>query len=100
MTHVSGSHDQHCRELFARLSEYLDEELTPEARQEIEEHLCDCPPCVEFLGSLRRTVELCRQFEPPGSPQPLSREASEQLLAAFQRMLAARRGAAAPDSEA
>jgi anti-sigma factor RsiW len=85
------THAEDCRELFAQLSEYLDEELTPEARREMEEHLCDCPPCVEFLGSLRRTIDLCRQFEPGGSPQPLSREAKQQLLASFQRMLATRR---------
>jgi anti-sigma factor RsiW len=85
------THAEDCRELFAQLSEYLDEELTPEARREMEEHLCDCPPCVEFLGSLRRTIDLCRQFELGGSPQPLSREAKQQLLAAFQRMLATRR---------
>ena len=85
------THGEDCRELFAQLSEYLDEELTPEARREMEEHLCDCPPCVEFLGSLRRSIDLCRQFEPGGSPQPLSREAKQPILAAFQRMLAARR---------
>ena len=93
MNHVSGSHGEDCKELFAQLSEYLDEELTPEARREMEDHLCGCPPCVDFLGSLRRTIELCRKFEPDGSPQPLSLEAKQRLLAAFQRMLATRRGA-------
>jgi anti-sigma factor RsiW len=93
MTHVSGRHGEDCRELFARLSEYLDEELTPEARREMEQHLCDCAPCVEFLDSLRRTIDLCRQFEPADAPQPLSREVNEQLLAALQHVLATRRGA-------
>ncbi|MCL5744300.1 MAG: zf-HC2 domain-containing protein [Acidobacteria bacterium] len=92
MTHVSGRHGEDCRELFAHLSEYLDEELTPEARREMEEHLCGCQPCAEFLGSLRRTIDLCRECEPGGLPQPLSREAKQQLLAAFQRMLTTRRG--------
>jgi anti-sigma factor RsiW len=78
--------------MFARLSEYLDEELTPEARREMEEHLCGCSPCVEFLASLRRTMALCRQYDLADSVAPVSREMRQQLLAAFERMVAGRGG--------
>ncbi len=80
-----------CREVFAQLSAYIEEELTPEARRHLEEHLCGCPPCVEFVDSLRRTVELCRRFEPGDSPGPMTAEAREQLLTACRKMLASRR---------
>ncbi len=80
-----------CREVFAKLSAYIDGELTPEERRELEEHLCGCAPCVEFVNSLRRTVDLCRQFEPEDSPGPVTAEAKEQLLAACRKMLASRR---------
>jgi len=63
-----------CRELFARLSEYLDEELDPEVCAQIERHMGDCPPCQAFLESLRRTVELTRSLPGKELPEELIRE--------------------------
>ncbi len=93
MTSPPSAHDkENCREIFAGLSAYLDAELTPEARRELEEHLCDCPPCMAFLESLRRTVDLCRGFQSDAEPSPLKPEERERLLAACMKTLAARRG--------
>jgi anti-sigma factor RsiW len=41
----------------ARLSEYVDEELSTEERQRLEEHVSMCPQCRRVLATLRRTVE-------------------------------------------
>jgi anti-sigma factor RsiW len=41
----------------ARLSEYIDEELSPEERRRVEEHVGVCPQCRRVLATLRRTVE-------------------------------------------
>jgi anti-sigma factor RsiW len=41
----------------ARLSEYLDEDLSPEERERLEEHVSMCPQCRRVLATLRRTVE-------------------------------------------
>ena len=87
-THV---HTDKCKEVFALLSDYLNLELPPDACTEIESHLAGCPPCIEFAESLRRTVELCRHYRPP---EPIGTQAREQLLDAYQKMLAARRTAA------
>jgi anti-sigma factor RsiW len=90
MLHESPAPPGECADLFARLSAYLDGELSPEARQAMEQHICDCPPCIEFIQSLRQTIDLCHHFEPAGTPAPVSREAKRELLAALQRALAAR----------
>lgn len=92
MSHDTSHGHENCREIFAGLSAYLDGELTPEARRELEEHMCGCPPCVEFLESLRRTVDLCRGFESGDAPSPLTAQAREQLLAACKKTLGSRRG--------
>ena len=84
-----------CQEIFAMLSEYLNLELRPELCAEIETHLADCPPCVEFADSLRKTVDLCRAYEPGVMPAPLTAQARAQLEEAWRRMLAARRSSSA-----
>jgi anti-sigma factor RsiW len=84
-------HAGNCKEIFATLSEYLDLELPPEACRELEQHLAGCPPCIEFVNSLRKTVELCHEYEPREIPGPVGQSAREELMAAWHRMLAARK---------
>jgi len=85
-------HNERCREVFALLSDYLNLELPPEACEEIEAHIAGCSPCVEFAESLRKTVDLCRQYQPAELPAPMGQEAKAQLLEAYTRMVAARAG--------
>lgn len=80
-------HNAECKEVFARLSEYLDQELPAENCEEIRAHLADCPPCIEFLNSLKKTVNLCHECEGGEKPAPLSGDARERLLAAWRDSL-------------
>jgi anti-sigma factor RsiW len=66
-----------CRELVARLSEYLDGELDPEACAGVEMHMGDCAPCRAFLESLRRTIALTRDLPDRELPEELEREIVE-----------------------
>jgi len=85
---MAHQHHQNCKDVFALLSEYLDREWTVESCEEIEAHLADCPPCIEFLNSLRRTVGLCKSCAPAEPPPPLAPEVREKMLAAYQTYLA------------
>ena len=87
---ASQEHTDNCKEIFALLSDYLNLELPPETCQEIEAHITGCSPCIEFAESLRKTVDLCRQYQPTELPAPMGKEAKAQLLEAYGRMLAAR----------
>lgn len=80
-----------CREVFSLLSEYLNLELPPDACLEMEVHIAGCPPCIEFAESLRKTVELCRSYQPGEVPEPLGTNAREKLLEAYQSMLGERK---------
>ena len=57
-----------CQEVLHRLSHFLDNELTPDARAQIQQHLDDCPPCIEAFGfeaELRLLVSRhCREQVP------------------------------------
>jgi hypothetical protein len=84
-------HDtKRCDEVFALLSEYLNLELPPEACAQIGAHIDGCRPCVEFVESLKRTVELCGEYKPDSMPAPLSEAARNELLAAWKRASANR----------
>lgn len=82
------AHDSdHCQEIFAALSEYLDLELPPGDCEQIREHLAGCPPCIEFVASLQKSIELCHGYKPGAGPGPLKEEARAQLEAAWREML-------------
>ena len=74
-----------CGDVFALLSEYLDVELPPEACEQIREHVEGCGPCVEFAESLKRTVELCKEYEPATMPGEISAAAKAELMGAWKR---------------
>lgn len=64
-----------CLKILRHLSTYLDNELAEEVCRDIRAHLGACPNCELFIGSLRRTITLCRHAEPP----PLSAESKARL---------------------
>ena len=72
-----------CRELFERLSEYVDGELSQEICQEIRKHLDACDPCVNFAKTLQATANLCRRLPtqpiPPAVAADLRRFLSDYL---------------------
>lgn len=70
-----------CREMFARLSEYLDGELTEELCRAIQAHLDGCGRCQAFAASLRRTVDFCRQLP----RRPLPEDVREDLRRLIER---------------
>jgi anti-sigma factor RsiW len=79
------THDEaRCREIFALLSDYLDMELPPEACAAMETHIAGCSPCIEFAESLRKTIELCKGYEPAALPEELSGPAKERLRSAWE----------------
>ena len=70
-----------CREMFERLSEYMDGELDARLLECFDEHLQDCEPCQAFIDTLRKTVELCRES---GSDAPGESLFSPGEIAAFK----------------
>jgi anti-sigma factor RsiW len=91
-------HIGNCKEVFELLSQYLDAELAPEMCAEIRAHIEGCPPCVEFVESLRKSVDICREYQTAVVPGPLADSARQELKAAFEKMVAARREAESKDS--
>lgn len=75
MNESDHNHNQ-CLEMFSRLSEYLDNEIEPDAGRMVEKHLADCPACRVCFETLKRTVKLCKGAK----TSPLPDEAAKRLL--------------------
>jgi|OpeIllAssembly_1097287.scaffolds.fasta_scaffold184343_3 anti-sigma factor RsiW len=88
MPEHTHQHDRSCKEVFALLSEYLDAELPGDACADFEEHIKGCAPCVAFVESLRKTIDLCHGFSPEQLPAPLTASAKDQLFQAYQKAIA------------
>lgn len=71
--------DPQCRELFARMSEYLDKELDETGMLAFEAHLRHCPPCRSCLATLERTIDLCHALPTPVTDEDFSRRLRERL---------------------
>ena len=67
-----------CRELFERLSEFVDGELSQEICEEIGKHMRECHPCVNFAKTLKKTADICRRL--PSQPMPPEVADELQLL--------------------
>ena len=78
--------DQHCKQIFAMLSEYLDGELPVKNCRELERHLKGCRPCIAYLESLKTTVEACRRYRAPRAPA-LSKQVKAALLEAVRKVI-------------
>ncbi|HWA94804.1 MAG TPA: sigma-70 family RNA polymerase sigma factor [Terracidiphilus sp.] len=57
-----------CRDIFANLSELIDDHADPATCERMQAHIDACPACVAFLGDLRRAIDRCRSLETPCSP--------------------------------
>lgn len=90
--HQHSQKDPACLEVFARLSEYIDGELGAAECRHIEEHIADCPPCVEFLKSLRRCISASHGMEGREECPPLPPEMEARLRDAWQQALTRRSG--------
>lgn len=75
-----------CKEIFARLSEYLDQELPDDVCRQFDAHIGSCAPCVEFVESLKKSIELSRRFDLEERPRPLEEAERARLREAYERL--------------
>jgi anti-sigma factor RsiW len=80
-----------CHELLGLLYEIVADDLAPPQRDDVEQHLQECPPCVAYLESYRITVRLCRRLPCPPPPA----EVMERLRGAVEARLREVRGTGA-----
>ena len=70
-----------CRETIEVLMDYLEAALSSDANRDLERHLQACPPCLAYLNTYRKTVELAGQAGRQEMPEEMRRHLREFLLA-------------------
>ena len=76
-----------CKEMFAQLSNYLDEELDDSLCTELEKHLDNCWPCNAFLTSLERSIERCRTAPNQAPDQKVAAKLRRELMGEYQAVM-------------
>ena len=54
----SAAHDMTCREAVSLVTAYLDEALGVEDHERFEEHLGECPHCLEHVRHIQATIRV------------------------------------------
>ena len=76
----NNCHDhEDCIKMFERLSEYLDNELDTMTCEDIETHASTCISCKVCLGTLKRTIDLCKSSGAPPVPEEFSHRLMETI---------------------
>jgi RNA polymerase sigma-70 factor, ECF subfamily len=84
----------HCKEMFAELSNYLDEELDDSLCQELEKHMDGCEPCKAFLASLEETIQSCRHAPNETPDAHAAANLRREVLSKYQEVMTASRSRA------
>jgi anti-sigma factor RsiW len=74
-----------CREFTEFLHEYLFGGLSDGERAEFEKHLAECPWCLAYLDSYKKTIELEQVAFAGSGDERLPADAPEELVRAILR---------------
>jgi anti-sigma factor RsiW len=77
-----------CRELVEVVGDYLEDRLSSRDRSRFEQHLEECPYCVEYLEQMRRTVAAVGRL----AEDDLTPDARQDLVRLFRDWRAERDG--------
>ena len=70
-----------CEEFFAEFGDYLEEQVSPEVRQEIELHLSQCRACHVLYDSTRKTVRIVSESNSFELPQDVFDPIIDRVMA-------------------
>ena len=80
-----------CRDLFAELSNYLDDQLDDSLCEELEKHMSGCGPCQAFLDTLEETVRRVREAPQAALDPRRAARLRRELMDQFAETVAAAR---------
>jgi anti-sigma factor RsiW len=68
-----------CKQFLQELNAYLDDELDPQLRAELKQHVSECPNCWVVCDTTEKTVKIYKGMEPQPLPPSVQTRLSEYL---------------------
>lgn len=75
-----------CKDFLKELGDYLDESVDAKAKNELEQHISECPNCWVITDTTKRTVQIYKGME----PLPIPEDVQSRLMAALEKKMAAK----------
>lgn len=70
-----------CKDFLAELNQYLDNECCADLREELEEHLKECPNCWVVCDTTKKTIEIYQGMD----PHPIDQDVHERLMGVLRK---------------
>ena len=70
-----------CEEFFAEFGDYLEDQASPEVRQELELHLSQCRACHVLYDSTRKTIKIVSESNSFELPQKVFDPIIDRVMA-------------------
>jgi hypothetical protein len=70
-----------CEEFFAEFGDYLEDQVPPEVREELELHLSQCRACYVLYDSTRKTVKITSESNSFELPQDIFDPIIDRVMA-------------------
>jgi len=74
-----------CEEFFAEFADYMENQVSPEVRQELELHLSQCRACHVLYDSTSKTVKIVTESNSFELPQNVSESMIERVMAELRK---------------
>ena len=76
-----------CNDFLKELSDYLDQEVDPELRAQLEQHISECPNCWVVTDTTKKTIAIFHGAELYQIPEAVH----QRLIAAIEQKAASKR---------
>jgi len=73
-----------CQKLLNELSNFLDNELAPDLREELEKHIAKCPQCYVVFDSTKKPFKFSGGCDPYELPETLHRKLQEAVRKQYE----------------
>ncbi len=75
-----------CKDFLTELGDFLDEEVDPKTKADLEAHINECPNCWVIADTTKKTIEIYKGMD----PYPIPTDVQSRLMAALEKKIAAR----------
>ncbi len=75
-----------CKDFLNELTDYLDESADAALREELEQHIAQCPNCWVIADTTRKTIRVYKGVD----LYPIPKEVEDRLMKALEKKMAAK----------